>query len=262
MQPASALVSRCLLWSIPHGATAGNVLRTGVLASVLAAVPDVRIVLLSPLSADPAFVREFAHPRVSFDVLPPHAPAGFEGRLLGVIQASFLTVCKTDTLRIRASREFPGAKRWRRAQASVGPWAGSARPFGRLVRARRSSGPGRGHGAAVRPLPPLAGRDGFTRPDLLGNPGAAHRAARRRSHDGGRSELGQSDQQVSAAAPGGPAGGLECDDARRGAARSMATISIGSRSPGRRSSIPTSRGPRSSRADFCRPLGLDPARRI
>jgi hypothetical protein len=31
-------VGRCLLWSIPHGATAGNILRTGVLASVLLVV--------------------------------------------------------------------------------------------------------------------------------------------------------------------------------------------------------------------------------
>src|SRR4051794_23414903 len=92
--------ARCLLWSIPHGATAGNLLRTGVMASVLAAVPDVRIVLLSPLSADPAFVREFDHPRVGFDVLPSHVPAGLEGRLLGVVQSCFFSICQTDTLRI------------------------------------------------------------------------------------------------------------------------------------------------------------------
>jgi hypothetical protein len=112
--------ARCLLWSIPHGATAGNLLRTGVMASVLAAVPDVRIVLLSPLSADPAFVREFNHPRVGFDVLPPHVPAGLEGRLLGVVQSCFFSVCPTDTLRIRAPKEFPGANRWRRAKRLLG----------------------------------------------------------------------------------------------------------------------------------------------
>src|SRR4051812_36579770 len=107
---------RSLLWSIPHGATAGNILRTGVLASVLAQVPDVRVVLLSPLSADPDFVREFTHPRVTFESLPSHAPSGLEGRLLGVIQSRFLSVCKTDTLRIRGSREFPSATRWRRVK--------------------------------------------------------------------------------------------------------------------------------------------------
>ena len=110
----------CLLWSIPHGGTAGSMLRTGVMASVLAAVPDLRVVLLSPLAADPAFVREFAHPRVSFDILPPHAPAGLEGRLLGIIQSCFFTVCKTDTLRIRAFKEFPNAKSWRPLKRLLG----------------------------------------------------------------------------------------------------------------------------------------------
>src|SRR4249919_875796 len=132
---------RSLLWSIPHGATAGNILRTGVLASVLDRVPDVRVVLLSPLSSDPAFVREFTHPRVTFDLLPSHTPNGLEGRLLGIIQSRFISVCKTDTLRIRAPKEFPNARRWRRvkellsrAVAPDGPngdWYGGA---DRLVR--------------------------------------------------------------------------------------------------------------------------------
>jgi CDP-Glycerol:Poly(glycerophosphate) glycerophosphotransferase len=112
--------SPCLLWSIPHGGTAGSMLRSGVMASVLAAVPDLHVVLLSPLAADPAFVREFAHPRVTFEVLPPHTPSGLEARLLGVIQSCFFTVCKTDTLRIRAYKEFPGARRWRRLKRLLG----------------------------------------------------------------------------------------------------------------------------------------------
>jgi hypothetical protein len=112
--------ARCLLWSIPHGATAGNLLRTGVLASVLAQVPDARIVLLSPLVADAAFVREFEHPRVAFETLPTHVPAGLEGRLLGIVQSCFFTVCQTDTLRIRAFREFPNARRWRSAKRILG----------------------------------------------------------------------------------------------------------------------------------------------
>jgi hypothetical protein len=95
-------------------------LRTGVLASVLDAVADVRVVLLSPLSADPAFAREFSHPRVSFEVLAPHAPAGFEGRLFGVLQARYLEICKTDTLRIRGPKEFPGAMRYRATKRALG----------------------------------------------------------------------------------------------------------------------------------------------
>jgi hypothetical protein len=95
-------------------------LRTGVLASVLDAVPDLRVVLLSPLSADPAFTREFAHPRVAFEVLPPHVLTGLEGRLFGVLQVRFLQVCKTDTLRIRGPKEFPGATRYRTTKRLLG----------------------------------------------------------------------------------------------------------------------------------------------
>ena len=79
------------------------------MASVLDAVPDLQVVLLSPLAADPAFTREFAHPRVSFEILPPHVPQGLEARLLSLVQARFLDVCTTDTLRIRAPRECPAA---------------------------------------------------------------------------------------------------------------------------------------------------------
>lgn len=96
----------CLLWSIPHGGTAGSMLRTGVMASVLDAVPDLRVVLLSPLSADPAFTSEFAHPRVTFEILPPHVPTGLEGKLLSCIRARYLEVCHTDTLHIRGAKEF------------------------------------------------------------------------------------------------------------------------------------------------------------
>ena len=95
-------------------------LRTGVLASVVEAVPDLNVVLVSPLSADAAFTREFAHPRVAFDILPSHVPGGFEGRLLGVIQARYLQMCRTDTLRVRAAIEFPGATRFRSIKRLLG----------------------------------------------------------------------------------------------------------------------------------------------
>ena len=41
----------CLLWTIPNGSSAGNMLRTGVLARVLEYVADARVVLLSPLES-------------------------------------------------------------------------------------------------------------------------------------------------------------------------------------------------------------------
>jgi CDP-glycerol:poly(glycerophosphate) glycerophosphotransferase len=95
-------------------------LRTGVLTSVLDSDPDVEIVLLSPLSADPGFTCEFTHPRIRFEVLPPHSPRGLEGRLLGVVQARYLDVCRTETLRIRGPKEFPGAARLRRLKRLLG----------------------------------------------------------------------------------------------------------------------------------------------
>src|SRR4029077_20357691 len=39
----------CLLWTIPNGGCAGNVLRTGVLARVLELVGEARVGLVSPL---------------------------------------------------------------------------------------------------------------------------------------------------------------------------------------------------------------------
>jgi hypothetical protein len=106
-------------------------LRTGVLASVLDAVPDARVVLLSPLSADPAFTREFAHARVAFEVLPPHVFTSFEGRLFGVVQARFLDICHTDTLRIRGPKEFPGGARLRPLKRLIGRVVAPGGPRGR-----------------------------------------------------------------------------------------------------------------------------------
>ena len=66
--------------SIPHGGCAGNVLRSGLISRVLEADAAADIVVCSPLVNDPAFVREFEQPRVRFEELPPHRPAGLEAR--------------------------------------------------------------------------------------------------------------------------------------------------------------------------------------
>jgi len=111
----------CLLWSVPNGSSAGNMLRSGVLARVLDDVPDARVVIMSPLAADSAFTREFGNARVSFEPLPPHVPAGIEARLLGVVQARYLEGRKTETLRIKLGAGHPGAAmRARRLKAAVG----------------------------------------------------------------------------------------------------------------------------------------------
>lgn len=110
-----------LLWSVPNGSSAGNVLRSGVLAGILDRVRDATVVLMSPLAADPAFTSEFADSRVTFEPLPPHVPAGLEARLLGIIQARYLETRTTDTLRIKlAASDTGGSLRRRRLKAVAG----------------------------------------------------------------------------------------------------------------------------------------------
>ena len=46
-----------VVFSVPHGAAAGNMLRSGVLQQVLDAESSAQIVLASPMAGDPAFVR-------------------------------------------------------------------------------------------------------------------------------------------------------------------------------------------------------------
>ncbi|HYE85204.1 MAG TPA: hypothetical protein VEA16_02525, partial [Vicinamibacterales bacterium] len=53
--------------SVPHGTSAGNMLRAGgLLDRVLAADRSLQVVVLSPMARDAAFVREFARDRVQF----------------------------------------------------------------------------------------------------------------------------------------------------------------------------------------------------
>ena len=88
--------------SIPHGTSAGNMLRAGgLLDRLLEADRAVRVVLLSPMSRDAAFVREFTRDRVQFVDLPGHTPSGLEARLLAIVQASYLSRGQTESVRIR-----------------------------------------------------------------------------------------------------------------------------------------------------------------
>ena len=103
--------------SVPHGGAAGNVLRTGLLDRLLLAHPQSEVVLLSPLVKDAAFVAEFSRPRVRFEDLPPHRPAGLEGRMMALIQASYIDSGVTESVKIR--RQEAAAKktiRWIRAK--------------------------------------------------------------------------------------------------------------------------------------------------
>lgn len=101
------------LWSVPHGAAAGNMLRTGILSRVLEAVPSLNVVVASPLVKDSSFVREFSHPRVSFEDLPPHRPAGLEARLMALMQACYLESGVTSSVKIRREEALAkGIVRW------------------------------------------------------------------------------------------------------------------------------------------------------
>ena len=90
-----------ILLSVPNGASAGSVLRTGLVQRLLDANPSTEVVLVSPLVKDPAFAREFTNPRVVLEDLPPHAPAGLEGRLVALMQASYLASNATESVKIR-----------------------------------------------------------------------------------------------------------------------------------------------------------------
>ena len=88
--------------SVPHGTSAGNMLRAGgLLTRVLDADPSLRVVLLSPMARDAAFVREFTTERVEIVDLPGHTPMGLEARLLAIVQASYLSRGQTESVRIR-----------------------------------------------------------------------------------------------------------------------------------------------------------------
>jgi hypothetical protein len=103
----------CVLVSVPHGAAAGNMLRTGSLSRLLDHDRDLRLVILTPLSKDPAFLREVAHPRVAVEDLPAHTPAGLEARLLALMQASYLDSAITESVRIRRlEARANGTIRW------------------------------------------------------------------------------------------------------------------------------------------------------
>src|SRR5215475_15397500 len=115
-----------VLVSVPHGASAGNMLRHGLLPRLLNAgdagsqAPGVRVVIASPLSRDAAFVGEFQHERVAFEDLPAHHPSGMEARLQSMMQAAYLDSGVTESVRIRRMEaDAAGTIRWVGAKAKL-----------------------------------------------------------------------------------------------------------------------------------------------
>lgn len=113
---------RCVFISVPHGTSAGNMLRSaGLLDRILESDPAVQVVVLSPMSNDPQFVREFERPRVTFVDQPAHVPSGVEARLLAIVQASYLSQGQTESVRIRlAEARATGCIRWLPLKGLIG----------------------------------------------------------------------------------------------------------------------------------------------
>ena len=108
------MTPRSVFISVPHGTSAGNMLRAGgVLTAIRQSDPGVTIVLLSPMAGDPAFVREFHAPGTLILDEPPHRPVGLEARLFALVQASYLNAGRTESVRIRLDEaRAAGAIRW------------------------------------------------------------------------------------------------------------------------------------------------------
>ena len=122
--------ARHVFISVPHGTSAGNMLRSGgLLDRILESDPSLHVVLLSPMSKDPQFVREFERPfdfaqggpRVTFVDEPAHLPSGLEARLLAIVQASYLSQGRTESVRIRlAEARANGIIRWLGVKGLIG----------------------------------------------------------------------------------------------------------------------------------------------
>ncbi len=105
---------------MPHGGAAGNMLRTGILSRVLESNSSLRVVMMSPLVKDASFVREFSHPRVTFEDLAPHRPAGLEARLMALMQAGYLESGVTSSVKIRREEALAkGIVRWLPAKRAI-----------------------------------------------------------------------------------------------------------------------------------------------
>ena len=114
--------ARYVFVSVPHGTSAGNMLRSGCLLDrMLESDAALQIVLLSPMAKDPQFVREFERPRITILDQPPHRPSALEARLLAIVQASYLSQGQTASVRIRlAEARANGIIRWLGVKGLIG----------------------------------------------------------------------------------------------------------------------------------------------
>jgi hypothetical protein len=105
---------------VPHGAAAGNMLRTGIMTGVLESDPRLHVVLATPMASDAEFLREVAHPRLTVTNLPAHTPSGIEARLLALMQAAYIDSGITRSVQIRRMEaRAKGTIRWIGAKARL-----------------------------------------------------------------------------------------------------------------------------------------------
>jgi hypothetical protein len=121
---------RSVFISVPHGTSAGNMLRAGGLIDRLQEYdPSLQIVLLSPLVRDAAFVAEFDRPGVTMLDLPAHKPGRLEARLVTLVQAAYLSRGRTESVRIRMMEaRASGIIRWVGVKGLIGRLVSA--PFG------------------------------------------------------------------------------------------------------------------------------------
>lgn len=115
-------MTRSVFVSVPHGTSAGNMLRAGGLLDRLREHdPALQVVLFSPMARDAAFVKEFARPGVLLMDQPAHVPGGLEARLISLLQAAFLRRGRTESVRIRMMEaRANGIIRWLGVKALLG----------------------------------------------------------------------------------------------------------------------------------------------
>ena len=99
-------MTRSIFVSVPHGTSAGNMLRAGGLLDRLREFDAaLQVVLFSPMARDAAFAKEFDRPGVLLLDQPAHKPSGLEARLVSLIQSAFLGRGRTESVRISGTSE-------------------------------------------------------------------------------------------------------------------------------------------------------------
>jgi hypothetical protein len=118
---------------VPSWTNAANVLRTGTLDVLRRRLPDVPVVIVSPLADDVRFRREFERPGVVLARLEPYDPGQWERRVYSVLGEQFYVRTRLEAARLLRERQAllsrEEASRWRGAWKNALARAGLPRGF-------------------------------------------------------------------------------------------------------------------------------------